>query len=125
MPIRHLVSALALLSVLSAISGCKRQVNIELSGHLTPIIYVHEGQVINWRPSSGVVTLTFDKGLCKESGPLRGTQDQPAQCSIAKQNFRDKKKPNIYTLTVSSPDGNVDPSATYQVNVKSCGGFCH
>jgi hypothetical protein len=121
MSTRHSVLALALLFVLSAISGCKRQVTIELSRYLTPIIYAHEGQVLVWRPSSGVVTLTFDKGLCKETGPLRGTPDQPAECTIAKQIFNDKR-PNIYTLTVSGPQGSADPP--YEVYVKRCTGFC-
>ena len=85
MRIRHSVSALALLFVLSAIPGCKRQVDIELSPYHTPVIYVLEGQVLNVHSKSSVVTLTFDKpGLCKETGLLRGTPEQPAICTIAK-----------------------------------------
>lgn len=119
---RHSVSVLALLLILSAISGCKRQVttsvstagDIELSPYHTPIIYVYEGQVLRWRPSSGAVAVTFDQGLCKESGPLHGTHDQPAVCTIAKQTF-DDDKPNIYTLTVSGSD-----AVQYQIYVKRC-----
>jgi hypothetical protein len=116
---RHSVLALALLSVLSAISGCKRQVNIELSRYHTPVIYVYEGQVLKLHPSSGVMALTFDKGLCKESGPVRGiTPDHAAVCTIPEQTFNDDK-PNIYTLTVSGSDG-----VSYEVYVKPCTGFC-
>jgi hypothetical protein len=117
---RHSVLALALLFVLSAISGCKRQVTIELSRFHTPVIDVHEGQVLVLRSSSGAVTLTFDQGLCKETGPVRGTPDQPAQCTIAKQTFKGDEKKNTYTLTVSGSDG-----IPYQVNVTPCRGFCH
>ena len=76
---RHSVLALALLFVLSAISGCKRKPTtsdhhrFELTPYHTPVIYVYEGQVLRLRPSSGAVTLTFDQGLCKESGPVPGT----------------------------------------------------
>jgi hypothetical protein len=115
---RHSVLALALLLVLSAISGCKRQVNIELTPFHTPVIYVYEGQVLKFHPSSGDMTLTFDQRLCEESGPLHATLDHAAMCTIAKQTFRDDK-PNIYTLTVSGSDG-----VTYQVYVKPCTGFC-
>ncbi|HTF70998.1 MAG TPA: hypothetical protein VK638_50865 [Edaphobacter sp.] len=118
MRIRHSVSALALLLVLSAISGCKRQVTIELSRYHTPVIYVYEGQLLELHPSTGVMTLTFDKGLCKESGPVRGTADHAAVCTIPKQTFNDDK-PNIYTLTVSGSDG-----VSYEVNVKRCTGLC-
>jgi hypothetical protein len=118
MRIRHSVSALALLLILSAISGCKRQVTIELSPYHTPVIYVYEGQVLELHPSTGVMALAFDQGLCKESGPLRGTPDHAAVCTIAKQTFNGDK-PNIYTLTVSGSDG-----VTYPVYVKPCTGFC-
>lgn len=121
---RHSVLTLALLIVLSAISGCKREVttsvsitgDIELSPFHTPVIYVYEGQILRWHPTSGVVTLTFDQGLCKETGPLHGTSEQAAECTIAKQNFHDDK-PNIYTLTVSGSAG-----VTYQIYVKPCKG---
>ena len=117
---RHSVLALALLFVLSAISGCKRQVDIELSRYHTPVIYVYEGQVLKLHPpKDSVLTLTFDKpGLCNETGLLRGTADQPAQSTIAKQTFHDNE-PNIYYLTVSGSDG-----VTYPVQVKPCTGFC-
>ena len=118
MRIRHSVSALALLLVLSAISGCKRQVTIELSRYHTPVIYVFEDQVLELHPSTGIMTLTFDKGLCKESGPLRGTADHAAVCTIPKQTFNDDK-PNIYTLTVSGSD-----EASYEVRVMRCKGLC-
>jgi hypothetical protein len=120
---RHSVLALALLIVLSAISGCKRKVttsvsttgDIELSRYHTPVIYVYPGEVLRWRPSSGVVTLTFDQGLCKESGPVPGTPEKPAVCTIADQTFQDDN-PNKYTLTVSGSQG-----VSYQVNVaKRC-----
>jgi hypothetical protein len=116
---RHSVLALALLFVLSAISGCKRQVDIKLSRYHTPVIYVYEGQVLTLRPSTGVIALTFDKGLCEESGPVRDiTPDHAAVCTIPKQIFHDDK-PNIYTLTVSGSDG-----VSYEVYVKPCTGFC-
>jgi hypothetical protein len=119
---RHSVLALALLIVLSAISGCERKVttsifttgDIELSPYHTPIIYVYPGQVLRWRPTSGDLTLTFDQGLCKESGPVHGTPQEPAVCTIAKQNFHGDE-PNIYTLTVSGSDG-----VPYRVSVKPC-----
>ena len=114
---RHSVLALALLIVLSAISGCKPQPEktIELTKYHTPVIYVYPGQVLRWRPSSGVVTLTFDQGLCKESGPVPGTPEKPAVCTIADQTFQDDN-PNKYTLTVSGSQG-----VSYQVNVaKHC-----
>ncbi|MFL6304792.1 MAG: hypothetical protein ACJ72H_14760 [Candidatus Sulfotelmatobacter sp.] len=127
MRIRHSVSVLALLLILSAISGCKRLVttsvstsgDIELSPYHTPVIYAYEGQVLKFHPSSGALTLTFDQGLCKESGPVHGTHDQPAVCTIAKQTFQDDN-PNKYTLTVSGSDG-----VPYIVYVKPCTGFCH
>ena len=115
---RHSGLALALLFVLLATSGCKRQVDIELSRYHTPVIYVNEGQVLKVRPSSGALTLTFEKGLCKESGPVHGTPEQPAVCTIANQTFNGDK-PNIYTLTVSGSEG-----VQYEVNVKRCTGFC-
>jgi hypothetical protein len=121
---RHSVLALALLIVLSAISGCKRNVtisvsttgDIELSPYHTPVIYVYPDQVLRWRPSSGDLTLTFDQGLCKESGPVHGTPQEPAVCTIAKQTFHGDE-PNIYTLTVSGSDG-----VPYRVSVKPCKG---
>jgi hypothetical protein len=115
---RHSVLALSLLFVLSAISGCKRQVAIELSRYHSPVIYVNEGQVLKMRPSSGALTLTFDKGLCKESGPVHGSPEQPAVCTIANQTF-DGDKPKIYTLTVSGSE-----AVQYEINVKRCTGFC-
>jgi hypothetical protein len=118
---RHSVLALASLFVLSAICGCKRrkrQVNIKLTPYHTPVIYVLEGQVLRVRPTEGVLTLTPERGLCKESGPVRGTRDQPAECTIANQTF-DDDKPNKYTLTVSGSD-----EVIYQVYVKPCTGFC-
>jgi hypothetical protein len=124
---RHSVLALALLIVLSAISGCavKRRVAtsvsdtgvIELTPYHTPIIYIFAGQVLKWRPNSGAITLTFDQGLCKESAPVPGTPDRPAVCTIADQTFQNDK-PNIYKLTVSGSDG-----VSFQVNVvKPCTG---
>jgi hypothetical protein len=115
---RHSVLALALLVVLLAIFGCKRQVDIELNRYHTPVIYVNEGKVLKVRPSSGALTLTFEKGLCKESGPVHGTPEQAAVCTIANQTFTGDK-PNIYTLTVSGSEG-----VQYEVNVKRCTGFC-
>jgi hypothetical protein len=124
---RHSVLALALLIVLSAISGCRREVtttvsstgDIELSAHHTPVISVYEGQVLRWHPSTGAIVLTFDQGLCTESGPVHGTPDHAAVCTIAKQKAFDDDKPNTYTLTVSGSDGVV-----YQVDVKRCTGHC-
>jgi hypothetical protein len=118
---RHSVLALAFLIVLSAISGCKREVppiqrtiEFELSPYHTPIINAYDNQVLSWRPVSGAVTVTFDQGLCKESGPLHGTHDQPAVCTIARQTYQDDN-PNRYTLTISGSDG-----VQYQVYVKRC-----
>jgi hypothetical protein len=119
MRILHSVSALALLLVLSAIAGCERQVTIELSPYHTPVIYVCEDQVLKLHPSKNVMALTFDEGLCKESGPVRGiTPDHAAVCTIAKQTFNGRKSIN-YTLTVSGSE-----EVTYIVNVKPCTGFC-
>ncbi len=120
MRIRHSVLALALLFVLSAISGCKRQVDIELNPNHLPTIYVYEGQVLKVRPSKSDLTFTLasQQGLCKESGPMRGTREQPPVCTIAKQSF-DDDKPNTYTLTVSGSE-----PTTYNVNVFPCTGFC-
>jgi hypothetical protein len=126
---RHSVLALTLLFVLSAISGCKPEAEktLNMTRYLTPAIYIQEGQVLKLRPSRGdVVTLTFEKGLCKESGPVRSTFDQPAGCTIAQQTF-DGDKPKTYTVTVSRPDGSADPP--YEVDVvqkmtKPCTGFC-
>ena len=64
---RHSILALALLFVLSAISGCRREVktsvsttgDIELSAHHTPVIYVYEGQVLRWHPTTGAIVLTL------------------------------------------------------------------
>ena len=118
---RHSVSALALLFVLSAISGCKRQVDLEFTPNHTPPIYVLEGQVLKLRPRTGALTLTVDKeGLCEKSGFVPGgSTDQPAQCTIAKQKTFNGDEPNKYNLTVSGSDG-----ATYEVNVIPCTGFC-
>ena len=121
---RHSVLALALLIVLSGISACKRKVtttvsttgDIELSPYHTPDIYVFEGQVLRVRPSSGDLTLTFDQGLCTESGPVRGTPDHAAVCTIAKQDFRGRDSIK-YTLTVAGSDG-----VPYNVYVKPCKG---
>jgi hypothetical protein len=124
---RHSVLALALLIVLSAISGCKQEVRttpatltnpttieFELSPYHTPIITVYDNQVLSWRPVSGAVTVTFDQGLCKESGPLHGTHDQPAVCTIARQTYQDDN-PNPYKLTISGSE-----AVQYQVLVKRC-----
>jgi hypothetical protein len=124
---RHSVLALALLIVLSAISGCKRKVRttpatltnpttieFELSPYHTPIINIYDNQVLSWRPVSGAVTVTFDQGLCKESGPLHGTHDQPAVCTIARQTYQDDN-PNPYKLTISGSE-----AVQYQVYVKRC-----
>jgi hypothetical protein len=124
---RHSVLALALLIVLSAISGCKQEVRttpatltnpttieFELSPYHTPIITVYDNQVLSWRPVSGAVTVTFDQGLCKESGPLHGTHDQPAVCTIARQTYQDDN-PNPYKLTISGSE-----AVQYQVYVKRC-----
>jgi hypothetical protein len=124
---RHSVLALALLIVLSAISGCKQEVRttpatltnpttieFELSPYHTPIITVYDNQVLSWRPVSGAVTVTFDQGLCKESGPLHGTHDQPAVCTIARQTYQDDN-PNPYKLTISGSE-----PVQYQVLVKRC-----
>ena len=100
---RHSVLALALLFVLSAVSGCKREVttsvsstgDIELSPSHTPIITVYEGQVLRLHPTTGAIVVTFDQGLCTESGPVHGTPDQPAVCTIAKQKAFDDDKPNL------------------------------
>ena len=125
---RYSVFALALLFVLSAISGCKPEAEktLDMTDYLTPVIYIQEGQVLKLRPSSGVVTLTFGKGLCTESGPVRSTHEQPAGCTIAQQTF-DGDKPKTYTLTVSRPDGSADPPYEVHVvqkKVKPCTGFC-
>jgi hypothetical protein len=124
---RHSVLALALLIVLSAISGCRQEVSktpttltnpttieFELSPSHTPIINVFDNQVLSFRPVSGAVTVTFDQGLCRESGPLPGSHDAPAVCTIAPQTYKDGN-PNTYTLTVSGSDG-----VQYQVDVKHC-----
>jgi hypothetical protein len=124
---RHSVLALALLIVLSAISGCKQEVRttpatltnpttieFELSPYHTPIINIYDNQVLSWRPVSGAVTVTFDQGLCKESGPLHGTHDQPAVCTIARQTYQDDN-PNPYKLTISGSE-----AVQYQVYVKRC-----
>ena len=118
MRIRHSVSALTLLLILSAISGCKPQPEktIELTKYHTPVIYVYEGQVIKFHPSEGDLTLTPDQGLCTESGPVHGTPDRPAVCTIARQTFHGDE-PNKYKLTVSGSDG-----VSYQVAVKPCKG---
>jgi hypothetical protein len=124
---RHSVLALALLIVLSAISGCRQAAtsvtdkgDIELSSYHTPIIYIFAGQVLTWHPSrnSGAITLTFDQGLCKETGPLHGTPDRSAVCTtIADQTFRNHE-PNKYKLTVSGSD-----EVSFEVNVvKPCTG---
>jgi hypothetical protein len=124
---RHSVLALALLIVLSAISGCKQEVlttpttltnpttiEFELSPYHTPIINVYDNQLLSWRPVSGAVTVTFDQGLCKESGPLHGTHDQPAVCTIARQTYQDDN-PNTYKLTISGSE-----EVQYRVYVKRC-----
>ena len=124
---RHSVLALTLLFVLSAISGCKEaEKTLTMTKYLTPVILIQEGQVLKLRPSSGTVTLTFEKGLCKESGPMLSTFEKPAGCTIDQQTF-DGDKPKSYTVTVSRPDGSADPP--YQVDVvqykpKPCTGFC-
>jgi hypothetical protein len=127
MRIRHSVTALALLMILSAISGCKRVTtsvsttgDIELSRYHTPVITVYEGQVLKFHPSSdsGDITVTFDKGLCEESAPVHGSPAQPARCTVAKQTNR--TNPTRYTLTVSGSDG-----IPYVVIAKPCTGFCH
>jgi|SRR5690242_4744873 len=126
---RHSVLALALLIVLSTISGCRTTtpgtlrnpttIEFELSPSHTPIIYVYDNQVLQFRPVSGTVTLTFDDRdaehrLCKESSGLRGTHDAPAVCTIERQTYNDKD-PNMYTLTISGSD-----AVQYQVYVKRC-----
>jgi len=130
---RHSVLALALLIVLSAISGCRQEapttpttrttpttltnpttIEFDLSPYHTPIINVYDDQVLQFRPSDSAVTVTFDQGLCKESGPLHGTPVQPAVCTIARQTYQDDKA-NTYKLTISGSDG-----VQYQVNVKHC-----
>ncbi len=121
---RHSVLAFALLTVLSAISGCKHEtpttltnpttIEFELSPSHTPIINIYDNQVLSWRPVSGAVTVTFGQGLCKESSPLHGTHEQPAVCTIARQTYNDDN-PNSYTLTISGSDG-----VQYQVDVKHC-----
>jgi hypothetical protein len=121
---RHSVLALALLIVLSAISGCVSKtpttltnpttIEFELSPSHTPIITVYDNQVLSFRPKSDAVTVTFDQGLCKESSPLHGTHDAPAECTIAPQTYKDGNL-NTYTLTVSGSDG-----VQYLVYVKHC-----
>jgi hypothetical protein len=121
---RHSVLALALLIVLSAISGCKvstpttlrnpTTIEFELSPSHTPIINVYDNQVLSFRPKSGAVTVTFDQGLCRESGPQPGSHEAPAICTIAPQTYKDGN-PNSYTLTISGSDG-----VQYQVYVKRC-----
>jgi hypothetical protein len=123
---RHSVLAFALLTVLSAISGCKRTtpttltnpttIEFELSPSHTPVIDVYDNQRLSFRPKSGAVTVTFDQRLCKESSPLHGTHDQSAVCTIAPQTYNDGN-PNTYTLTISGSDG-----VQYQVDVKHCVG---
>jgi hypothetical protein len=131
MRIRPSISALALLLVFSTISGCKKvtTTTFEVSPHLTPVIHVREGDVLIWKPSSDLdllkvtVTVTAEKGLCKETDQFRLTQDKTVQCTILKQNFRDeneKEKGKLYTLTILSGEGAADP--TYDVYVKPCKG---
>jgi hypothetical protein len=124
---RHSVLALALLSVLSAISACKQKatttptpfpttVELELNLSHIPNIHVYDDEVLSFRPVSGNVTVTFDQGLCRESSPLTGTHDAPAQCTIAPQTYKDDN-PNIYNLTISGSN-----AVQYQVYVKHCVG---
>jgi hypothetical protein len=131
MCIRPSISALALLLVFSTISGCKEVKTLELSRFLTPIIHVREGDVLIWKPSDDLdlgkvtVTITPEKGLCKETGPFRLAKDKTVQCTILKQQFRDekeRKKGKIYNVNVESHEGAADPEVTYEVAVRPCKG---
>jgi len=90
-------------------------IEVKLSPNHTPIINVDDDQVLSWRPVSGAVTLTWDDpGLCEESSPLRATPDQPAVCTIKKQQDQ-SGNPTSYTVTVSGSDG-----VPIQVDAKHC-----
>jgi hypothetical protein len=131
MRIRQAVSALAVLLPLLAISACKKQqqpqqrpqqlqqrvTTLELR-NLTPIPVVYEGQLLKWEPESqsASVTVTIPAGLCDGlSGNVTATHDQPAQCTIARQDMGDNES-KTYTYTLSSAGATSDPD----VLVKRC-----
>jgi hypothetical protein len=85
---------------------------------LTPIPVVYEGQLLIWEPEGQdrSVAVTIPKGLCDGlSGTVTATHDEPAKCTIARQDMADDES-RTYTYTLSSAAVAADPD----VIVKRC-----
>ncbi len=108
------------LVILSVVSGCKRETinstsapTFDFGPDLMPINSVQPGEVLRWRTSKdrGSIVLDFEKGLCEEGERSVATSEKAAQCTVAKQTFKEGQQFIIYRYRIAERGKNIDPDA--------------